>query len=308
MLTMESTYNQTLEIIESIGDDLFNFRTIAVIAITIIVTVILVKALSLINAKLLKALLSHSENVNDSEKHLNIRRTETWMNIVLAIAQILIITFAIYIVWRLLSPTNTPIAVIGASAFFFVLAGGTISPLLRDYTVGSLMILEKWYGVGDVVKIEPFADVQGVVEKLTLRSTKIRSLGGEVTWVHNQNITAVKVKYHATSNIAIDVFVNDKEKALKLLKGILDIIPKGPLLVIDGLEITDIEELNERIWRIELSGKTIPGREWLIDKFAVEAIKEADAQDKDSDKIIIYGPITRYIDQAAEKRFKRALK
>jgi small-conductance mechanosensitive channel len=171
-----------------------------------------------------------------------------------------------------------------------------------------MMIAEKWYGIGDFIKVEPFLNVEGVVERITLKSTKIRDLSGAVYWVHNQNIQAVKVKYRGVSTIALDVFVKDRDKALGLLKHIVEIVPKGQMLVIGGLKITDKERLNDQMWRIELRGKTVPGREWLIENFARDAIVDADNSNNDKDKIIIYGPITRYIDQAAEKRFKRIIK
>ena len=170
------------------------------------------------------------------------------------------------------------------------------------------MIAEKWYGVGDFIKIMPYSNVQGVVEQLTLRATKLRDLNGEVIWVHNQNIQGVSVKYRGATTVAIDVFVKDKEKALKLLEGVIDIVPKGPMLVIDGLVISDVEQLNDKMWRIELMGRTVPGREWLLEKFTVEAIADADEHAPDNQKIILYGPLARYVDSAAEKRFKRIIK
>ena len=53
-------------------------------------------------------------------------------------------------------------------------------PLLRDITTGSVMIAERWYGVGDYIIAEPFLNIQGVVEQVSLRSTKLRGLSGEV--------------------------------------------------------------------------------------------------------------------------------
>jgi hypothetical protein len=78
-------------------------------------------------------------------------------------------------------------------------------------------------------------------------------------------------------------------------------------MAVDGLKITEEEKLNNTMWRITLSGQTVPGREWLIEHFAANAIKEADELEG-KEKIIIYGPIARYVDSSAEKRFKRAIK
>lgn len=305
---METSFDQVKNTLGDLENHIFNLRAITIFVVVIVLTYLIIKLLSFVTNRLLIVIINYTEKSKGEEKKTAVKRAETWLNVFLAVAKIFIIALGFYITWKLLYPIGTPFAVVGAGAFFIVLAGGTISPLLRDFTVGSMMIVERWYGVGDYIKVEPFDNVQGIVEQLTLRSTKIRSLSGEVIWVHNQYIQGVKVKYRGFSTMALDVFVRDKEKALKLLNSIIDIAPKGPMLIIDGLKITEIEELNEFMWRIELVGKTVPGREWLIEKFIVDSIIEADAQHESEKRIIVYGPLTRYVDQAAERRFKRAIK
>jgi small-conductance mechanosensitive channel len=89
-----------------------------------------------------------------------------------------------------------------------VVAGQTIGIILRDLTAGSVMITEGWYKIGDFIKIEPFMEVAGVVERFTLRSTRLRALNGEIIWVHNQNITTIKPLFHKhRSNSQIFIIV-----------------------------------------------------------------------------------------------------
>ncbi|MGK2896410.1 MAG: mechanosensitive ion channel domain-containing protein [Candidatus Saccharimonadales bacterium] len=85
-------------------------------------------------------------------------------------------------VWRLLAPhtSSSGLAAIGAGTFFIVFAGQTLGMILRDITAGAAMIIEGWLHVGDFIKIEPFMDLSGMVERFTLRSTKLRSLSGSV--------------------------------------------------------------------------------------------------------------------------------
>jgi hypothetical protein len=108
-------------------------------------------------------------------------------------------------------------AAIGASAFFVVIAGQTLGTLLRDITAGATMIIERWFHVGDYIKIEPFWDVKGVVERFTLRSTRIRSLSGEIIIVHNQKIDAVHVTPNGVRTMAVEIFVKDKQKGEALV-------------------------------------------------------------------------------------------
>src|ERR671910_918916 len=71
----------------------------------------------------------------------------------------------------------------GAS-FVLILAGFAIQRILIDILAGFSMFMERWYSVGDTIAI-PALEVQGVVEDLSLRRTKLRSLDGEVVNIHN---------------------------------------------------------------------------------------------------------------------------
>lgn len=294
--------------LESFFDGALVWPSIFNVGLVILVGIILIWLIGRATNWFLRRIIAKTDAVTDNEKQASYRRAETTIYVTAAIMKISLVAIMFFLAWHILIPNSAPAAVVGASALFVVLSGATIAPLLKDITAGSIMLAERWYGVGDYLTVEPFADVQGVVEQVSLRSTKLRGLSGEVIWVHNQHIMGAKVKYRGVSTIALDVFVKEKEKALELLQDIVDIVPKGPMLVLDGLRITEVEKLNKSMWRVELMGQTVPGREWLIEKFSTEAIKDADDQHKQSERIIVYGPISRYVDATAEKRFKRAIK
>jgi hypothetical protein len=228
------------------------------------------------------------------------RREETLLEVAAAIGRALVVAAALYVTFRLLNPTNTPIALIGASTVFLIIGIATIGPLLRDVTSGVIMIAEKWYNVGDYVAVDPFWELGGVVEKVNLRSTKVRALSGEVIWIHNQHIHAVRVIEHGLRTMSVDTFVSDLDKGRKLINGVLKTMPTGPTMITKPMKIKEEEQLGG-VWRITSEGKTSPGREWLIEDFVVKALEKADAKLKKS--VIVHGPIVRYTDMAAEAKF-----
>ena len=215
-----------------------------------------------------------------------------------------------YVVWRLISPAaNSGAAAIGASAFFIVFAGQTLGMVLRDITTGAIMIIEQWFNVGDFVKIEPFINVSGVVERFTLRSTKLRSLSGEIIWIHNQQIQAAHVTPRGVRTLSVDVFVRNKDKGLRTLKEIIKAVPVGPTMLAQPLKMSKPEEWGGALWRITITGQTAPGREWLIENFFVNAIKEVDSSVRNKiNRTFVYEPIARYADPVADKKFKRAVR
>jgi small conductance mechanosensitive channel len=256
-----------------------------------------------------KRIAGETEVASSEEKFIQLRRVETYLSVSVALVRFGVVVGAVLFAWTVLSDTTSTNAnaatAIGASAIFAVLAGATIGPLLRDITSGSTMIIERWFDVGDFVQVEPFLDVKGVVERLTLRSTRIRSISGEVIWLHNQHIQGVRVTPRGVRTMAVDIFVHDVEQAKKALSTLLVTLKAGPTMLAAPLRIVETEKLAPDFWRMTIVGQTAPGREWLIDDFFVNALKAIDKEEEGFN--IAYGPMVRYADEAAEKRFRRAV-
>jgi small-conductance mechanosensitive channel len=246
----------------------------------------------------------YNETDTQAERLIHTKRAETLLSVAGALLKVIVVGLSLYFMWRLANPTTAPLAILGAGTFFVILGAATIGPLLRDVTSGIVMIAEKWYNVGDHIVVDPFKNLSGIVERVNLRSTKIRSLKGEVIWVHNQHIQGVRVTPRGVRTMALDIFVKDLEKGRKLLEEVINTLPNGPTMIASPLVIKQEEE-HGGLWRITAVGQTTPGREWLIEKFAVEAIQEADSKNKN--KLIIHEPIVRYTDALAEQRFKHSM-
>jgi small conductance mechanosensitive channel len=200
------------------------------------------------------------------------------------------------------------LAAIGAGTIFIVIAGQTLGIVLRDVTAGSVMIAERWFNVGDFIKIEPFMEVSGVVEELTLRSTRLRSLSGEVVWIHNQQIHGVHVTPRGVRTLAVDIFVRDRVKGEQAIEKVISTVPTGTMMMARPLRIKYAERWSDELWRITVVGETPPGREWLVERYFVNALKEIDEDKKRADRLIVHEPIARYADSVADSRFKRAVR
>ena len=252
----------------------------------------------------------HADNTDNELKSMQLRQVETYLSIAVALIRALIVAVVAYITWRILSPTDNPsgVAAIGASAFFVVFAGQTLGMLLRDITSGAMMITEQWFSVGDHIKIEPFPDLTGVVERFNLRSTKLRSLSGEVIWVNNQHIQAVHVTPRGLKTMAVDVFTRDEERAVARIKEIINTIPTGTMMLASPLRITRVEKWASDTTRITIVGQTAPGREWLIEQFLVNTLADIDDGVDKNDRLFLYKPFARFADEAATKKFKRAVR
>ncbi len=283
------------------------FKTLFVIAIAIVLGYIVSEQIARLIIKVAQRIAIHSDNAPNDERQIRLRRVETYLSVTIAVVRASIVALAAYGGYKLVNPhTPNSTATIGASAFFIVLAGGTVGPLLRDITAGATMIAERWYNVGDHVRIEPFMDVGGVIERITLRSTKLRSLNGEVVWIHNQYIQGAKVTPYGLRTIAVDIFVSEAEAGAKLIEKAIFVIPTGPLMLARPLVITRNEKWSDALYHIEVIGQTPPGREWLIENFFVDSVKQLDSKRKQP--LLVHAPLVRNADPEADRNFRRAVR
>ena len=286
------------------------FRSVLILLFSIVLAYFVSKYLARAIIKLAQVVSVHSDAESNEDKHVRLHQIEPYLSVAVAGVRAVVVAVVAYATWRILSPVSSSgVAAIGASAIFIVFAGQSLGMILRDLTAGGAMIVEQWFNVGDYVKIEPFIDVAGVVERFTLRATKIRSLNGEVLWIHNQQIQAVHVTPGGVRTMAVDVFVRDRVLGEKTLQELINAVPAGPTMLTEPMRIKSIERWSDDLWRITVLGQTAPGREWLIEKFFVNAIQEVDEGVKaKSKRVFIYEPIARFADPVADKRFKRAVR
>lgn len=283
-------------------------RSLAILIVAVLIAYFLSKIVADLTVKLAQKIAVRSDTASTPQRTIKLRRIETYLSVAIAVMRVIIIGVVAFYAWQILSPTaNLSIATIGAGTFFIVIAGATIGMVLRDITAGSAMIVEHWFNVGDFVSFEPFLDVSGVVERITLRSTKLRNLNGEVVWVHNQHIQGVKITPQGLRTIAVDVFVNNEKAAQTLIEKVIAAIPVGTMTVAKKPTIVRMEQWSDYLWLFTVVGQTPPGREWLIENYFVDSLKELDAKRRGT-SVLVRPPLVRYADPAAEKSFKRAVR
>lgn len=254
------------------------------------------------------------DNETDDQRNLRYRQTETYLSIAVAVIRVVVVGVTGYVMWRMLSPIAAEsqaangLAAIGAGAFFVVIAGQTLGIVLRDLTAGTAMIAEGWFHVGDYVKFEPYMDVEGVVERFTLRSTRVRAVNGEIIWLNNQSITGVHVTPRGVVTMSVEVFIRDKEKGIKALQDIIDAMPKGKTMLARPLKIDEIEKWTKDSWHITITGQTLPRRAWLIEDYFIKAVEAIDNDQTDKNKLLLMPPLVHMSDPTANKRLNRAVR
>lgn len=264
------------------------------------------KLFSILLRRLSRSVGKRADASTDLNAVNRFRRIETWTILSIAIVRVLFIILALYFWWVFTHPSGSkPTALVGASAILIVVIGGVFSPLLRDFAFGGGMMAEHWFGVGDLITIEPFSNIQGVVERITLRSTRIRGLNGEVIWIANQNIQAVRIAQKGVWTMAIELFVTNPDKAEQLIQQTNNLLPTGPSLLATRLEVIKTTQRADDVWHVTVIGEIAPGREWIIERSALELLKKLDERAKTP--ILLTDPVARYADNDTERQFARAV-
>jgi moderate conductance mechanosensitive channel len=300
---LDKTVEQSKNVFREITDTLFNTQSIVSFVIAIAVALLLGRLVAMFIRRLIHVLSNRIDKTENLVVVNKLRRTETLLILSIALIRILLVILALYFWWLFNHPGRQSSALLGAGAILALIVSGALSPILRDLAYGSVMMAEHWYGVGDHISIDPLVDGQGVVERVTLRSTKLRGVNGEVIWVNNQNIWAVRVAPRGVRTLALEIFVSDIDKGAKLIEQTNLRLPVGALVVVSPLTIMTQANVGENLWHITAIAEVAPGREWLIDQFATKVLQELDAKHT----VLVHEPITRFADSEAERRFARTI-
>jgi len=302
--TLISNLNDSTNVLTKLGHSILNFNSLVILAICLLVGIIVANIAASLVQKLSLLFGHRADKSSDLGVVTFMRRIETFLVLSQALIRLIIIILSLYVWWLLTHAGEQPSALIGASALALVIAYGLSGPLLRDIAFGGSMMAEQWFGVGDVVNLQP-NNIHGIVERITLRSTKIRGFSGETIWYSNQNINMVSVMRKGTWTIALELFVEDVKRAEKLVEDTNRLLPQGPSLVISPLKISNLKDEGAGVKHITLTAETAPGRDYLISENAINIMTNLDKKNKK--KILLVDIVAHFDDKNTEVQLARAI-
>ena len=233
-------------------------------------------------------------------KIIELKRRETTVGVIRT--GIAYIAFAVAVVFAAAQLTGglDRLSTIAGASFVLILVAFSAQRVLVDIIAGFSMFTEKWYSVGDTIAI-PTMELQGIVEEVSLRRTKLRSLDGEVINIHNSQIPAVRVLPGGLKEFDVELVASNREAAEVLIEHVSSILPVGPTTFVQRPVIHEVDELAPGLVRLRMRAAVAPGREWLVHGFYTDLLKER------ADKhLIVHGPIVLTVDERAARSFARA--
>ncbi|MGD9734652.1 MAG: mechanosensitive ion channel family protein [Solirubrobacterales bacterium] len=202
------------------------------------------------------------------------QRIEALTGMLRSLATFIVWTIAAFMVLGAVGIDLAPLLA-GAGVIGVALGFGSQS-LVRDFLSGTFILVEDQFGVGDIIDVS--GEVSGVVEAVTLRTTRLRSVDGVVWHVPNGEIRMVGNMSQHWSRTLLDVEVaydTDIEQAKSEVKRVADRLWKEDPAVLEEPEMWGVEQLGASGIVLRLVVKTTPKEQWRVARRLREQIKLA---------------------------------
>jgi small-conductance mechanosensitive channel len=145
--------------------------------------------------------------------------------------------------------------------------------IVQDILAGFFMITERQYGFGDLIRISSLGSTTGVtgtVEDVTLRTTRMRTVNGEVVIIPNGQINQVTNLSRDWARAVIDVPI-PATADINRVNGILQTVGESiynddalrPLLL-DTPTVMGVESIDVDRFSIRMVSRTLPGQQFTI--------------------------------------------
>lgn len=188
-----------------------------------------------------------------------------------------IIRIAVYIVATILligeiAPGSTTLLFTSAGLIGVVVGFGAQS-LIKDLTTGIFIIIENQYRIGDEVTLVAgmgLGSIDGTVEDLTIRTTILRDLSGNVHHLPNGNIglTTNKTLGYSRMNevivVAIDTDIDKLESLIKQVGEELAELPGVGNKILDPPHMASVNGFTENGIAVRVLAKTSAAAQWKI--------------------------------------------
>jgi small conductance mechanosensitive channel len=151
--------------------------------------------------------------------------------------------------------------------------------VLEDMINGVLILATDRYAVGDVIDLG--GALSGFVEEMSLYSTSLRNLDGQMIVIPNGKIDSVinNTKNWSRVNFLVKISWNsDVKKAIEVMRQVGEQMfsePQWAELVLEPVDILGVDELSHDGILIRLLIKTLPMQQWLIGREFRLRVKEA---------------------------------
>ena len=139
--------------------------------------------------------------------------------------------------------------------------------LVKDIVTGTIIIVDDTFRVGDWIKA---AGVEGTVETLGMRHTKIRDYDGSLHTIPNSQITNVQnlnsgpIKFECNIYLSYEVSYQELEEIVINVREKLKANKDLAKYILEDVSLFGIMEINERSYVAKTTAIAMPGHQWAL--------------------------------------------
>jgi small conductance mechanosensitive channel len=216
-----------------------------------------------------------AETRPDGKMRVRSARTKTLLTVA---RNALLVVLTVVTMLMILSELGINIAPLLAGAGVVGLAiGFGAQRLVQDVINGAFILFQDLMSVGDVVKL---GDKAGVVEALSIRTVRLRDLGGVVHTIPFSSIEAVSNLTREFSFHVFDIGIayrEDVDEVISLIKAVGEELQDDPEigpLVLEPLEVFGLDQFGDSAIVIKGRIKTRPIKQWQVGRAFNRLIKK----------------------------------
>jgi moderate conductance mechanosensitive channel len=202
------------------------------------------------------------------------QRIDTLWSAVRAVLLVLLVVIIFLGILNAWGVNTAPFLAVGS--IIGIAVGFGAQDFVKDVIAGFLILAEDQYSIGDVVKIN---NVSGTVKEITLRSTILRDLDGNVHYVPNGSIGVASNYTQEYSQVVIDVgfgYGEDVDKVIPVIQDELDRFAADEAWTsafIDPPEILGVQDLGDSSVTVRCLLRVTPEYRWSSRREFLRRIK-----------------------------------
>jgi small conductance mechanosensitive channel len=205
--------------------------------------------------------LAQTSNKGKAERQ---KQLQTLIGVIRWIAQIAIVGAALLTILGYFFDITPILASVGVLGLAVSLGAQTV---MKDFIGGLLILIENQYAVGDVIKV---GDISGPVERLTLRTTHVRSVNGNLHIIPNGDVRTVANVTRDWSRAMVDIGVayeEDLERVAAILEQVVETLVEDPDFgpqLLERPRVLAPVSLGDWAMTVRVMVKTPAGKQWGV--------------------------------------------
>lgn len=239
----------------------------------IILQLILIWIVYLIFKGIGKRLIARSFDKMKQKEKMSEGRAKILERLLLSVLSYTLIFIVIVVIFNIF---NLSIGGLIAGAGIIGLAiGFGAQGLVSDIVTGFFILAEKWADVDDYIIT---AGVDGVVEEIGLRTTKIRDFDGILHYIPNRNIENLSNYSRGDMRALVEIgfsYNDNIDEAFNVAQEVCDTLAEEDEDIVGGPHVDGVQTIDKHAVVMRITAQTKNMMQWGVQRKVFKAVKEA---------------------------------